>query len=125
MAKTRITQKELPYLNRDLDLSPAVLKKVVALQAEHQAKFDRTLEATKKEALTRYTQKLEALNKAKAEVTKQYDAEIKKIKEVIANIKGDTKPDTPIIRSSTKKATGSTTGKTAKKATGKDSTESK
>ncbi|MCB9266205.1 MAG: hypothetical protein H6558_14340 [Lewinellaceae bacterium] len=113
MGKVRITNKDLPFINKEVEWDNAVLKKIEALQKEHQAKFDRTVEATKKEALERYTLKLEALNKAKAEMTRQYDAEIKKYEGLVKNLKSGGGEETP-NRPSTKKTSGKTASKQAK-----------
>jgi len=91
MAKSILTKKELPFLNRDLELDGAILERLKGLQDEFKAKFDDSIKASGKEALSRYELKIKTLNEAKEKILREYDAEINTYQAIVKEMKGRTR----------------------------------
>ena len=102
MAKGKNKEKELPLVKGDLNLDEAELKKLKAMQDEFQTRFKERLEASKKEALERYSIKIESLTKAKEEMLKGYNDEIKKYKALVKELGGTVERAQPKAKSSKK-----------------------
>ncbi len=95
MAKIKIDKKTIPILKKDLNLDEETLNKLRELQEAHREKFKDRLETASKGALERYSAKIKALKKAKAEAVKEYDEEIKKYEELVKELRksgGKTNP---------------------------------
>ncbi|WP_158860372.1 hypothetical protein [Lunatibacter salilacus] len=87
MAKVKISKKDLPILRRDLELDEEVLKNLQELQETYKSKFEGNIQEAQKEALASYESKIKALKEAKARVSKEYEAEIKKYTALVKDLK--------------------------------------
>ncbi len=99
MAKVKITKKELPFLKRDLNIDEAVLKDLVSLQAKYKTRHKKRIEATNKEAVERYTAKIDALKTVKANMLKEFNAEIRGYQRMVKNLSGPSPKARPRKRS--------------------------
>jgi len=89
--KVKISKKEFKFLKRDIDLEADVVEKLAKIQQERQKKFQNKIEASRKEALERYTTHIKALEEAKAQAVQRYDDEIKKYKQLVKNLEKEIK----------------------------------
>lgn len=88
--KVKITKNELPILKGDLNLDESVLVKLKTVQDKYKTHFKDRVEATRTDALKRYTDKVDSLTKAKAEILKEYNSEIRKYKALAKDLKETT-----------------------------------
>lgn len=88
MAKINITRKEIPTISKDLDLDEAVLRNLKKLQDGYRTTFDGDIQEAQKQALVAYKSKINALNEAKAKLSREYDEEINKYTTLFKELDG-------------------------------------
>jgi len=89
------TKKELPLLIGDLNINAAALEKIKAVQDEFSSRFEKNAEEAKAKSLKRYTSKIESLLRAKSEMIKEYNAEIRKYRTLINDLETPVKKTVP------------------------------
>lgn len=88
MAKIKITKEEAPFLKENIELDAEALEKLKSAQEAYRKEFAGQIEAGQKEALERYSAKVEALKQRKSAMLKAYNAEIEKYQAMVEELKG-------------------------------------
>lgn len=87
MAKLTISKAMVPILKKDLELEVAEIKKIKDAQDAFNKEFSIRIDQGKLEALEKYTALIESLKKAKQEMTRDYNLEIKRYQDLVELLK--------------------------------------